>query len=151
MDPKAMKSYLLWVLLIANPALAVEKLECGGTEPFWSGVLTDQQITFELSGTTRAYPKPTYAPATGTSADYVMSVRAKGKTGHLTGFVVNETLMFLADKHGKAPDDRFTFEAYCSDGMSDRGFPFSIHLIVDGKPYTGCCASASNPPVGQKE
>jgi hypothetical protein len=80
-----------------------------------------------------------------------MSVQAKGKTGQLTGFVINETLMVLADKLGKAPDDRSAFKAYCSDGMSERGFPLSIHLIVDGKPYTGCCASASNPPVEPKE
>lgn len=92
------------LLLIAKPALAIEKLECGGTEPFWSAVLAEQQITFELSGITRTYPKPTYAPATGASSDYVMSVQGTGKTGRLTGFIVNETPMTLADKAGKAPE-----------------------------------------------
>jgi uncharacterized membrane protein len=146
-----MKLYLMFLsALIASPALAVEKMECGGTEPFWSAVISDQQITLELSGRTITYPKPTYAPATGASADSVMSIQATGKAKRLTGFVVNETLMVLADKKGKAPDDRFTFRAYCSDGMSERSFPFSIHLIVDGKPYTGCCASTSNPALGQK-
>ena len=112
---------------------SIEKLECGGTEPFWNGVLTDQQITFELSGTTtRTYPKPTYAPAAG--APNVTSIQATEKTGQLTGFVVNETP-----------------PSYCSDGMSPRGFPFSVHLIVDGKPYTGCCASASHPIIELKE
>jgi hypothetical protein len=79
-----------------------------------------------------------------------MSVQAKGKTGQLVGFIVNETLMALADKEGKPPEDRFTFNAYCSDGMSPRGYPFSIHLFVNGKVYTGCCANASNPPVGDR-
>jgi uncharacterized membrane protein len=120
-------------------------------KPFWSGALTDQQITFELSGTTKAYLKPTYTAATGASSDYVMSVQATGKTGRLTGFIVKETLMTVADKRGRAPGDRFTFKAYCSDSMSERGYPFSIHLIVDGKTFTGCCANASNPPVEQKE
>jgi hypothetical protein len=40
------------------------------------------------------------------------SVQAKGKAGEVIGFVVNETLMVLADRQGKAPDDRFSFKAY---------------------------------------
>jgi len=46
-----MKVYLIPLLvLIVDPVFAIEKLECGGTEPFWSAVFADQQITFELSG-----------------------------------------------------------------------------------------------------
>ena len=43
---------------------------------------------------------------------------------------------------------REKYLAYCSDGMSDLGYPFSIHLFVDGKAYTGCCSTAKIPPVG---
>jgi uncharacterized membrane protein len=148
-----MKVYPIPLLvLIVDPVFAIEKLECGGTEPFWSAVFADQQITFELSGTSnRTYSKPTYVPAAGASSNYVMSVQASGKTGRVTGFIVNETLMVLMDKRGKAPEERLTFKAYCSDGMSERAFPFSIHLVVDGKPYTGCCASASNRFIEPKE
>jgi uncharacterized membrane protein len=145
-----MKRYLALILfLTSNSAFAMEKMQCGGTEPFWDVTLTDQLVIFDLSGDRKAFIQPVFAPATGASGDYVTSVSAKGKTGQITGFIVNETLMILADERGRLPSDRFTYKAYCSDGMSDRGFPFSIHLMVDGKPYTGCCANASHPPVGQ--
>jgi hypothetical protein len=68
-----------------------------------------------------------------------MNVQAKGNAGQLSGFVVNETLMIVADM---APDDRFTFKAYCSDSMSERGYPFSIHLIVDGRMLRECLKSS---------
>lgn len=59
-------------------------------------------------------------------------------------FVVNENLMIVADKDGKAPPDNVEYQAYCSDGMSDRAFPYSIFLMVDGKPFVGCCSTDSN-------
>jgi hypothetical protein len=79
--------------------------------------------------------------------DFVMSVQAKSRTSNLTAFVVNETVMTVADKDGRTPTDPTAYRAYCSDGMSDRGFPFSIHLIVDGKAHTGCCSTATRPPM----
>jgi uncharacterized membrane protein len=147
-----MKRYLLAsCLLISNSALAVENMECAGTEPFWKGTFASQQIIFDFSGVTKTYANPTYSAAAGVSDDYVVSVQASGKAGQLTAFIVNEGVKIVADMRGKAPDDQMTYKAYCSDGMSDRGFPFSVHLIVDGHPYTGCCANAANPPVGPKE
>jgi uncharacterized membrane protein len=132
-----MKKVLYWfvvflglVFVSAMPAsAAIEKMECGGTEPFWSGVISDQQVTFELGTTTRTYPKPLYTRAAG--APFVTSLQATGKTGQVIGFIVNDET--------------------CSDGMSDRRFPFSVHLIVDGKTYTGCCASASKPVIEPNE
>ena len=32
--------------------------------------------------------------------------------------------------------------------MSDRRYPFSIHLIVDGNTFTGCCSTSTSQPVG---
>jgi hypothetical protein len=78
-----------------------------------------------------------------------MSVRAKRGKSNLTGFVVNETQMVVADNNGAAAADPETYHAYCSDGMSGLRFHFSIHLIVDGSAYTGCCSKATAPPVGQ--
>jgi uncharacterized membrane protein len=150
--PQLIKWCLLLILfLVPKSADAMEKMECGGTEPFWSAGLTDGQATFELVGTAkRSYPRPIYEPAAGSSPDYVMGVRAKSRTSNLTAFVVNETLMVIAEKDGRAPPDREKYLAYCSDGMSELGYPFSIHLFVDGKAYTGCCSTAKTPPVGQR-
>jgi hypothetical protein len=89
-----------------------------------------------------------YRAAAGAPLDFVMSVKAKRGNSTLIGFVVNENRMIVADKNGKAPSDADAYSAYCSDGMSDRGYSFSIHLIVDGNAYTGCCSTAALPPVG---
>jgi len=77
-----------------------------------------------------------------------MSIRAKRGNSTLVGFVVNENRMMVADKNGKAPSDADAYSAYCSDGMSDRGYPLSIHLIINGNAYTGCCSTAALPAVG---
>ena len=76
-----------------------------------------------------------------------MVVRAKTASSNLIAFVVNQNLMLFADKSGKALSDRTAYQAYCSDGMSDLLFPFSIHLMVDGRAYTGCCSTPATPPV----
>jgi hypothetical protein len=68
----------------------------------------------------------------------------------LIAFVVDERLMIIEDKKGGSPPgDLGAYKAYCSDGMSDRGYPFSIHLIVDGNTFTGCCSTSTSPPVDQ--
>jgi hypothetical protein len=51
--------------------------------------------------------------------DFVLSVRAKRSSSMVSGFVVNEKQMIVADKNGKAPSNPDTYSAYCSDGMSD--------------------------------
>jgi uncharacterized membrane protein len=123
-----MKLALLWILvLVCSSAYAIEKMDCLGTEPFWDATLTDGQVVLELFEATKRY-SPIYRPPAGTNPDYVMSLQARNRTSNLTAFVVKET---------------------CSDDMSDRAYPFSIYLIVDGKPYRGCCSTASNPPVEQ--
>ena len=132
--------------ILTNSAFSIEKMECGGTEPFWDAKLADGRVTFKL-GSPRIYLAPMYSPASGMHPDFVMSVRAKRGKSNLTAFVVNEAQKVVADKDGAAAAD--PYRAYCSDGMSGRRFPFSIHLIVDGSAYTGCCWTATAPPVGQ--
>lgn len=139
------------LVLLQHAAYSIETMECGGTEPFWGAKLSDSQVMFNNpSGKERRiiYPAPLYRAAAGVPRDFVMSVRAKRGTSTLIGFVVNETRMMVADKRGRLPLDPESYSAYCSDGMSDRGFPFSIHLTVDGIAYTGCCSTAASPPVG---
>lgn len=141
---------LLVLLLIPGSAYAIEKIECGGTEPFWDATLTNGQVTFKLADARQIALTPVYRPAAGASENYVLSVQARNRTNSLTGFVVNENLMGINDKNGRGPALSLGYNAYCSDGMSDRGFPFSVHLFVDGKPYTGCCETQSHPAVKEK-
>jgi uncharacterized membrane protein len=150
MEQKMKWRLVLGLLLVPSSVYAIEKMDCVGTEPFWSATLTDGQVSLKLFDQTRRYSKPMYGAAAGASADYVMSVQARSGTSNLAAFVVNETEMIVADNDGRAHKDRNAYRAYCSDGMSDLGFPYSIHLIVDGKTYTGCCSTVANPPVGQK-
>jgi uncharacterized membrane protein len=130
-----------------NSAYAIETLACHGAEPFWNATLSTDKVTFRVLSSPKTYLAPMYSSAAGVPLDYVMSVRAKRKKSNLIAFVVNQTRMLVADKHGAAAADLYL--AYCTDAMSSLAFHFSIHLIVDGRPYTGCCSSASAPPVGQ--
>jgi uncharacterized membrane protein len=131
-----------------HPAYSIERMKCGGTEPFWDAQLSNNQVTFGLSGGRRTiYIAPIYNAAAGASLEFVMSVRAKRGRSILIGFVVNENRMMVADKKGKAPSDPDAYSAYCSDGMSDRGYSFSVHLVVDGNTYTGCCSTTASPPI----
>ena len=113
-------------VILQQPAYSIERLKCGGTEPFWDAQLLNGQVVFNLpSGGERGiiYRAPLYRAARGASINFVMSVRAKRGNSTLIGFVVNENQMIVADKNGKAPSDADAYSAYCSDGMSDSGFP----------------------------
>jgi len=137
------------LVILQYPAYSIERMECGGTEPFWDAKLSDSQVIFRLGVERRTiYTGPHYRAARGASIDFVMSVRATRGRSTLVAFVVNEREMTVADKNGNAPSDPDAYKAYCSDGMSDRGYPFSIHVIVDGDTYTGCCSTSTSPPVG---
>ena len=137
------------VSILQHSAYAIERMECGGTEPFWDAKLSDTRVTFTLPGERHiTYSSPRYRAPRGASMEGVMSVRASRGKSSLVGFVVNEERMTIGDKNGKAPADEDTYRAYCADGMSERGYPYSIHVIVDGTAYTGCCSTATSPPVG---
>jgi uncharacterized membrane protein len=136
------------LVILQYPAYSIERMKCGGTEPFWDAQLSDSQVIFNTPGERRTiYASPRYRAARGASIDFVMSVRATRGRSTLIAFVVNEGQMSVADKKGNAPSDPDAYRAYCSDGMSDRGYPFSIHLVVDDRVYTGCCSTSTSPPV----
>jgi len=138
-----------FILFLQPAAHAIETMECGGTEPFWDAKLSDTRVTFTLPGERKiTYSSPRYRAPRGASMEGVMSVRASRGKSTLVGFVVNEERMTVADKNGKSPPDEDVYRAYCADGMSERGWPYSIHLIVDGTAYTGCCSTATSPPIG---
>jgi len=137
------------IVLLQHPAYPVD-MKCSGTEPFWDAQLSDKQIIFGLAdGRKVIYVAPHYRAAAGASPDFVLHVSAKRGNASLIAFIVNENLMVVFDKNSKSLDQD-TAKAYCSDAMSDRGYPFSIHLLVDGTAYTGCCSTTASPTVEDK-
>jgi uncharacterized membrane protein len=124
----------------AGAANAFEKFDCFGTEPFWNAWLDRNEVKFSLpEGRAKRYLHPTYTHAKGNP--YSLLVRVEGS---FTAFVVDEAAMVTADNKGAVTDK---FQAYCSDGMSEQGHPYSIHLLVDSGPYTGCCTTSTRPSV----
>ena len=120
-----MKVAPLCILVIMHTsAYAIEKMDCYGTEPFWDATIDNSQLVFSYDEKKRIYPLPTFEAPGGTNPDYITSVQARTKNGSAIGFIVNET---------------------CSDGMSDKQFPYSIYLFVNGRPFRGCCFSATHP------
>jgi len=83
-------------VILQQPAYSIDRLKCGGTEPFWDARLSDGQVVFDPSGGGERriiYRTPLYTAAAGRPLDFVMSVRAKRGNSTLIGFVVNENRM----------------------------------------------------------
>jgi uncharacterized membrane protein len=55
------------LIILQNPAYSIERMECGGTEPFWDAKLSDTQVIFALPSGKRGtiYPAPRYSAARG--------------------------------------------------------------------------------------
>ena len=137
---------------LGTSAGAIEKLKCVGTEPFWDATFTDRRATFNIDQSLRDYPAPTYKPARGSSWRYAVSVTAHKGRSTLLAFIVEVTGLPILDRHAKeAPSSNDAYHAYCSDSMSEHGYPYIINLFLDGTPYTGCCTTASNPSVAAPE
>lgn len=106
---------------------AAEILKFTGTEPFWSG---------EISGTTLRWTTP--ENQTGT----VLTVkRFAGRNG----------LSFSGTLEGKSFDMTVTPDPACSDGMSDRTYPFNVTVRIGEDMRNGCAWSAQHPFTGPKQ
>ena len=84
-----------------------------GTEPFWGGEARGDSLTY----TTPANPEGTRIAVT--------------RFGGRNGLGLSGT---LDDK----PFDMTVTPAVCSDGMSDRRFPFAVTLKLGGETREGC-------------
>jgi len=94
-----------------------------GTEPFWGG---------EATGTTLLYT--TVDDAAGQT---ITVQRFAGRGG-----------ISLSGELGGQPFDMAVAQAPCSDGMSDRTYPFTVTLKVKGELRNGCAWSGKNPYDG---
>lgn len=92
---------------------AEETIYFTGTEPFWGG---------EISGTDARYSTPD---------------NPDGTTFTVARFAGNNGLGFTGALEG-APFDLTITPGECSDGMSDRTYPYTATLLLGGNQRNGC-------------
>jgi uncharacterized membrane protein len=104
---------------------AAETLHFTGTEPFWGGETANGSLTWKTpenqSGETIAVTR--FAGRNG-----------MGLSGTLTG----------------QPFEMAVSEAPCSDGMSDRSYPFIVTVRTGDKTLRGCGWTDRNPASGAR-
>ena len=100
-----------------------EVLRFVGTEPFWGG---------DLKGDTLTYSTP------GKPDGEVIAVKRFGGRGG----------MALSGEYDGAPVDMTITPGTCSDGMSDRTFPFTVMLKLGRETLQGCAWSDAHPFKG---
>lgn len=94
-------------------------LRCVGTEPFWALTVRDGQATFETPEQKETWNAGEMTPAQGMTGRYAIRLEHHTGVGHLSAW--------------RNP-------GFCSDGMSDVGYPFEgIVAGPDGSVRAGCC------------
>ena len=109
-----MKKILVPLLLALGgcasvPALPSQSYHALGTEPFWSLVIGEHEISFT---------QPEQPPVT--------QARPRAIVG------------FAGEIYQTPRIDVNIVHAQCSDGMSDRVYPDKVQVTVDGKRFNGC-------------
>lgn len=94
-----------------------------GTEPFWGG------------------------QAGGGSLTYTTPEDSAGRTIAVTRFAGRGGLSFSGELDGAQLDLTVT-PADCSDGMSDRRYPYAVMLMIGQEVRQGCGWSAGRPFAG---
>jgi len=100
-----------------------ERIRFTGTEPFWGG---------EIAGGTATYSTPE---------------KPDGELFPVERFAGNNGLGFTGDLGGQ-PFRMALTPAACSDGMSDRTYPFTVTLQVAGEQRDGCAWTDKHPFSG---
>ncbi|KOP26343.1 hypothetical protein AMR41_10935 [Hapalosiphon sp. MRB220] len=105
--------------LLAQNTSSNEEFIARGTEPFWSLTISKKGgIVYSTPENRKlTFPYVTPLQASGRPADLVRVYRLQGKT--------NNTLIIKK-------------ENACSDGMSDKQYPYSAILILGNKVLEGC-------------
>jgi uncharacterized membrane protein len=91
-----------------------------GTEPFWGG------------------------QASGSSLTYTTPENQKGETIAVSRFAGRNGVSFSGDLGG-VPFVLAITPGKCSDGMSDRSYPFAVTLQVKGEQRQGCAWTDKQP------
>ncbi|HTK72956.1 MAG TPA: hypothetical protein VL331_10720 [Croceibacterium sp.] len=97
-----------------------------GTEPFWGGQASDGSLT---------YSTPDNQP---------------GETITVSRFAGRNGLSYSGDLGGR-PFVLAITPGQCSDGMSDRSYPFAVTLKVRGEQRQGCAWTDKHPFTGAQQ
>jgi uncharacterized membrane protein len=104
---------------------ADEKVHFTGTEPFWGGEVSDGVLT--------------YTTPENQAGDMVAVDRFDGRNGISFSGEFADMPFVMAVTPGK-----------CSDGMSDRSYPFTVTLQVKGEQRKGCAWTDKQAFTGPK-
>lgn len=117
----------------ASPTVETAKLNCAGTEPFWSMYIGPEGISFfePLMSDDATPAKTYYAPAApqsaaGTGADFVRVYKTVKNNG-------SEPLTAVISQ-----------DANCTDGMSGNLYTYSAVVLKGEAVYAGCCNVRGN-------
>ena len=94
-----------------------------GTEPFWGG---------EIAGTEARYTTPENIDGASFAVDRFAGNNGLGFTGTVEGVSFDLTV---------TPGE-------CSDGMSDRTYPYTATLLIGGETRNGCAYTDRQPFTG---
>lgn len=100
-----------------------ETISLTGTEPFWGGSIAGERLAY----TTPENPG--------------------GVTIAVRRFAGNSGLGFSGTRNGR-PVDLTVTQGTCSDGMSDRTYPYTVTLRLDGETRSGCAWTTRQPFSG---
>ena len=103
-----------------------EELRFTGTEPFWGGAVKGTVLTYSTPET------------------------PGGETVTVQRFAGRGGLSFSGHFHGDAFDMMVTGNE-CSDGMSDRTYPFTVTLRIGAETRNGCAWSEQHPFTGPEQ
>lgn len=102
---------------------ANEAISLVGTEPFWGGTVRERQFS------------------------YSTPENQAGETVAVTRFAGNNGLGFSGVRQGKPLDLAITPGA-CSDGMSERTYPYTATLRLGDEQRSGCAWTEREPFTG---
>lgn len=104
--------------LIAQNTSKIDEFTSVGTEPFWNVSVSKSGIVYSSPNAKKqTFPYVTPIKAAGRTADIVRVYRLQGKPNS----------MLIIKK-----------ESTCSDGMSDKQYPYSATLILNNTVLEGC-------------
>ena len=97
-------------------------MQCVGTEPFWTIKITESQLEIKMMD----------------GGKYQVPVEFRKQSANNTSIAV------VAGRRGTALTSAFLQKVeVCSDGMSDKNFPYSITAMLNGNQVvSGCCSIA---------
>lgn len=113
---------------LASPARTSDTAPTGafravGTEPFWS---------LDINGTGLGFTTP--------------GDKMEINFPPISSMVTGDTLRWVGETE-RAPIDARVWPAHCSDGMSNRIWPYTAVVRIDGTTYRGCAERGARPQL----